>query len=110
MSRWRRFQNLICGRPQGHVCPTGKAHNVLLRALCEYVDSPVPAGSSDTECQRVIMEAHDAMRGRAEAAEDALRTLLGAHMGVELPDDMAIEPDAVMLQILRLRGQGSVQG
>lgn len=106
---WRRFRDLFATRPQGHTCPT--AHlRVLLRALCEYMDSPMPAGASDSACQVAIMEAHDRMRARAEAAEDALRTLLGAHMGVELPADMEIEPDAVMLKLLSWRGQGSVQG
>jgi hypothetical protein len=70
----------------------------------------MPAHASDTACQVAIMEAHDELRARAEAAEDALRTLLGAHMGVELPADFPIEADIVMLKLLSWRGQGGVQG
>jgi hypothetical protein len=96
--------------PQGHVCPTAKAHNVLLRALCEYVDRRMLAHASDTACQVAIMEAHDELCTRAESAEAALRTLLGAHMNVELPADFPIEADIVMLKLLSWRGAGSVQG
>lgn len=106
---FRRLRALLRARPQGHVCPS--AHlRLILRALCEYVDSPMPRGASDSACQVAVMEAHDRLRARAEAAESALRTLLGVHLGVEVPTEAEIEPDVVLIQLLRLRGAGSVQG
>jgi hypothetical protein len=98
--RWLR--DLFRARVHGHVCEV-RSMMVTLRALCEYVGNDVPRHASVSQCQVAIMEAHDEMRARAEAAEAELRHLLAVELGAEPPEAMRVTAEVIMRQRLKTK-------
>lgn len=100
--RWL-LQTFVC-RVSG--CPY-EQRRVRLLSMARLVGRPQPSSASDDDCMHAVLKAYRELEDRtwlaekrADDAERVLREILSMSMGVAVPAEMPVNPDAVLRQVL----------
>ena len=101
MMRW--IASLVC-RFAG--CPS-EQRRVRLLSMARLVGRPKPSSASDDDCMHAVLVAFRELEDRtwlaekrADDADRVLREILSLSMGIAVPAQMSINPDAVLRQVL----------